>query len=354
VRSRLEGTPFFREVNGRYTCDFALTPEALSLLDEAAAAKGGSNTSSASAAAAVSLGPEHVKLIELNCFYEATGMGLFDYHADKERLTDGPFEWRVRPGPMPQVAVKLESEWRGMLKMPPERRRVTDEARAALADALSQTDKAPAADASASKALTKQRASNATSLPPLALASLPVDVEEASIVIAHFDGDSALVGRAGSTEPSIAELALTGTWRDEENLRRLFASAELEPQRCVLFLVVADYRPACEGAYATLALFESLQLAGLYYDDPARCAMYCPPGVPAALAPWHGAEAISALGDFLEQAVVWRAMYEDYGPDIMKRVGGCRGGRYQELIPLRQPDGSLRNPEPGWRRVGGY
>jgi hypothetical protein len=204
-----------------------------------------------------------------------------------------------------------------------------------------------------SQTLNIQQATN-KNMPPAALASLPVDMKEASIVIAHVDGVSAIVGRAGTSEPLVVELALTGTWRDEENLRCLFASAELEPRHCVLFLVVVDYRPALEGHYSTLALFEALQLAGFYYDDPASCETFCPPGVPAAVAPWRGAEAISALSDFLEQAVIWRVMYEDYGPEIMKRVGGCRGGCYQQLIPLQQPDGSLRNPGPGWRRVGGY
>jgi len=125
VRGRLEGTPFFAEVGGRYTCDFALAPEALPLLD----ASGGGE-------APIELGTEHVKLIELNCFYEATGMGLFDYHADKERLDNGPFEWRVRTGPMPQAAVKLENEWRAVLRPTPEPRRLTDAARDAIMAAM--------------------------------------------------------------------------------------------------------------------------------------------------------------------------------------------------------------------------
>ena len=54
--------------------------------------------------------------MELNCFYEATGMGLFDYHADKERLDAGPFEWRVRTEPLPRAAIRLEKEWRDVLQ----------------------------------------------------------------------------------------------------------------------------------------------------------------------------------------------------------------------------------------------
>ena len=356
VRSRLEGTAFFREVGGRYTCDFALAPQALALLDQATDTNW-----------AVALGPEHVKLIELNCFYEATGMGLFDYNADKERLTNGPFEWRVRHAPMPQAAVKLKNEWRGVLKTTPEPRRVTDEARVALADALSQQKGTPppatdtsvtetaavgASESPSPSAPAKQHTTVAT-LPPAALASLPAGVKEASIVIMHVDGDSMRVGCAGTSEPSIAKMPSTGTWHDEENLRLMFA--ELEPERCVLFLVVAGYRAhLAPDVCTTLFLFESLQFAGFYYDDPASCARCCPPDAPAEQAAWRGAEAISALSDFLEHAVIWRAMYEDYGPEIMKRAGGCRGGRYNQLVPLRQPDGSLRNPAPGWLRVGGY
>ena len=89
------------------------------------------------------LSTDHIKMVELNCFYEATGMGLFDYHKDGERLSNGPFEWRVRLGPLPHAAVKLENEWREVLrsadKVTPEvssMRRLTDEAWAQLNEAL--------------------------------------------------------------------------------------------------------------------------------------------------------------------------------------------------------------------------
>lgn len=221
---------------------------------------------------------------------------------------------------------------------------------------------APAADVSTGEAATltdpsspsatPRHATNA-SLPLLALAPLPVDAKEALVVIAHIDGHSACVGRAGEVQRSI-ELVFTVTWRDEENLRRLFAAVELDPRRCVLFLVVADYRPAHEDSDTTVALFESLGLAGLYYDDPTSCARCCPLGVPPARAAWCGAEAISALSDFWEQAVIWRARFDESGPHVMKSAGGCRGGVYNKLVPLRQTDGSLRNPRPGWVRVSGF
>ena len=46
-------------------------------------------------------------------------MGLFDYHKDKPRLDNGPFESRVRTEPLPHAAVKLEVEWRDVLKSQP-------------------------------------------------------------------------------------------------------------------------------------------------------------------------------------------------------------------------------------------
>jgi hypothetical protein len=101
VLPRLRTTPFYEAVQGRFTCDLALHPEALAQLDDATGA--------------APLTKEHIKLVELNCFYEATGMGLFDYHEDKQRLDHGPFEWRVRTEPLPHAAVKLEHEWREVL-----------------------------------------------------------------------------------------------------------------------------------------------------------------------------------------------------------------------------------------------
>jgi len=131
VFPRLRSTPFYEAVGGRFTCDFALHPDALCMLDST-----GGQT--------VGLGTEQIKLVELNCFYEATGMGLFDYHADAEQLTNGPFEWRVRTESVPHVAVKLENEWRDVLrpmgKATPgtaTTRRYTDEAWAQLDEAQS-------------------------------------------------------------------------------------------------------------------------------------------------------------------------------------------------------------------------
>jgi hypothetical protein len=115
VKPRLIGTAFYETVKGHFTCDLALHPEALALIDQAA----GSGPE---------LSTEQIKLVELNCFYAATGMGLFDYYADADTLRDGPFEWRVRTEPLPQAAVKLENEWRGLLKPKREPRHLTDEA----------------------------------------------------------------------------------------------------------------------------------------------------------------------------------------------------------------------------------
>lgn len=121
VQPRLKGTTFYSEVAGRFTCDFALTPDALTLLDDEHLPE---------------LTSEHVQLVELNAFYEATGMGLFDYYGDQEQLMNGPFEWRMRTEPLPQAAVKLENEWRRLLKPVPDARRTTDEAWAAIDAAL--------------------------------------------------------------------------------------------------------------------------------------------------------------------------------------------------------------------------
>lgn len=102
---RLTGTEFYETVKGRFTCDFAIHPKALTILDNATPG-----------AAAPTLTREHIELVELNCFYEATGMGLFDFHKDKQQLDKGPFESRVRMGPVPHADVKLEVEWRDVLK----------------------------------------------------------------------------------------------------------------------------------------------------------------------------------------------------------------------------------------------
>ena len=164
VRPCLEGTEFFSLVRGRFTCDLALHPEALALIDELV--KEGSDRE---AVLAVLLDEEKVlvTLVELNCFCarppspsnvdtltyitthaapqylslcahlswptlpdpyprvsvsggafpdEATGMGLFDFYKDAEVLNNGPFEFRVRTESLPHVAVKLEAEWRAVLQ----------------------------------------------------------------------------------------------------------------------------------------------------------------------------------------------------------------------------------------------
>ena len=101
----------------RCRCDLAIHPDALALIDGAQAADGAGETADgADEASPVHLSTEHVKLVELNCFYPATGMGLFDYWDDAERLTQGPFEWRVRTEPLPKASVKLEKEWRQVLQ----------------------------------------------------------------------------------------------------------------------------------------------------------------------------------------------------------------------------------------------
>ncbi|KAL1510145.1 hypothetical protein AB1Y20_006477 [Prymnesium parvum] len=102
VYPKLVSTQFYAAVGGRFTCDLALHPSAL---DKLTSSQGNAPLSN-----------EDIKLVELNCFYEATGMGLFDYHADSKQLTNGPFEWKVRKEPVPHVAVKLENEWRDLLR----------------------------------------------------------------------------------------------------------------------------------------------------------------------------------------------------------------------------------------------
>ena len=137
VLPRLRSTPFYEAVGGRFTCDLALHPDALDLLVPSGGDGGPPPPP-------IKLGMDLIKLVELNCFYEATGMGLFDYHADYERLTNGPFECRVRAEPMPNAAVKIENEWRDVLrsmgKASPgtvSTRRFTDEAWRQLAQAQS-------------------------------------------------------------------------------------------------------------------------------------------------------------------------------------------------------------------------
>lgn len=106
VRPRLRGTRFEATVGGRYACDLALHPDALVSLDAAVAA----------GESPPLLGRDQVQLVELNAFYEATGMGLFDYERDQHALTHGPFQWRVLTTPPPKLEVKLERQWREVIR----------------------------------------------------------------------------------------------------------------------------------------------------------------------------------------------------------------------------------------------
>ena len=133
VRPRLDKTPFDDALGGRYACDLALHPAALVVLDAAIAA--------GEPASPPLLGREHVQLVELNAFYEATGMGLFDYQKDQYALTHGPFEWRVRTKPLAKAEVKLEREWREVIRCSIEGaaapcRRSTDAVWAQLSDGM--------------------------------------------------------------------------------------------------------------------------------------------------------------------------------------------------------------------------
>lgn len=93
VSPRLKG----KFAHSRFVVDFAVHPDAIS------------DTSNAS------IPDESIVVIELNCFYEATGMGLFDYHEDRETLRQPPCEVRVKEAPTPHVAVKMENAWRDVL-----------------------------------------------------------------------------------------------------------------------------------------------------------------------------------------------------------------------------------------------
>ena len=65
-------------------------------------------------------------------------MGLFDYWDDEERLSHGPFEWRMRMEPLPKASVRLGKEWRQVLQdRGGKERRSTDAAWAQLEEALS-------------------------------------------------------------------------------------------------------------------------------------------------------------------------------------------------------------------------
>jgi len=120
LRPRLEGTQFATLTNGRFVIDFAVHPDALASESDGAIAD------------------EFVRVIELNCFYEATGMGLFDYHKDADQLNGGPFELRVRTEPLPHAEVKMENEWRTLLRGESDTRRHTDQAWRQLEEQLTQ------------------------------------------------------------------------------------------------------------------------------------------------------------------------------------------------------------------------
>lgn len=111
LRPRLEGTPFAAATKGRFVVDFAVHPDGL-----------------ASATGAAQISDEHVRVIELNCFYAATGMGMFNYYTDAEQLNHGPFELRVRTEPLPHAHVKMENEWRALLRGEADSSRHTDQA----------------------------------------------------------------------------------------------------------------------------------------------------------------------------------------------------------------------------------
>ena len=94
----------------RYVVDLAIDPEALTL------AEWSPNGMREGHPAVAMIEARHIKLIELNCFYEATGMGLFDFHADAVTLSgQGDFEFRVLTEPLPHPEVRLEREWRDIL-----------------------------------------------------------------------------------------------------------------------------------------------------------------------------------------------------------------------------------------------
>ena len=90
VWPRLDGTTFDRKTGSRFVVDFAVHPDALT----------GENPR---------IADEHIRLIELNCFYESTGMGMFDYQKDAKQLAEGPFECRVRTARLPHAAFHVYS-----------------------------------------------------------------------------------------------------------------------------------------------------------------------------------------------------------------------------------------------------
>ena len=101
------------------------------------AAEGADALASATGGAA-QISDEHVRVIELNCFYAATGMGMFDYHGGAELLNHGPFELRVRTEPLLHAHVKMENEWRALLRGEEDASRHTDRAWRQLEQQLQQ------------------------------------------------------------------------------------------------------------------------------------------------------------------------------------------------------------------------
>ena len=93
VRPRLEGSAFALTT---FVVDFAIHPEALNGI-EGRVKGGGAEGDGADL-------PVHlVKLIELNPFFESTGMGLFDFAKDAARLKPPVFEFRVLEAPLAEL-----------------------------------------------------------------------------------------------------------------------------------------------------------------------------------------------------------------------------------------------------------
>ena len=202
---------------------------------------------------------------------------------------------------------------------------------------------------------------NALTSPPSAVLEVMQSKERSAldVVIAHVVAPSFI--RAGLTtavQPTLIELAGNEHWRGLPVLSRIFTAVQVEPTNSILLLVVDDYRPRSDGEATTLTVFEELGLAGFYRDAPEACAEYAThadlPDDESYDAAWQGAAAISTVSDFLEYAVVWREDFDASGPGIMIPAGGCRGGLYNSLRPVKLADGSLRNPDPGWIKKSGF
>jgi len=99
VKPRLQAGRFL----SKFVCDFAIHPAALDRFDRA----GGHGE----------LAPKkgEIMLIELNPFYESTGMGLFDYRTDAARLVPPNFEFRVVEAPA-TAEPPMERAWSEVLR----------------------------------------------------------------------------------------------------------------------------------------------------------------------------------------------------------------------------------------------